>query len=55
MPTFEYHLVDVPSRRSRFERELNKLGRDGWEIVSTLEPSTLSDDPVIILMRAIVR
>jgi len=55
MPTFEYHLVDVPSRRSRFERELNKLGRDGWEVVSTLESSSLSDESVVIMMRVIDR
>jgi hypothetical protein len=55
MPRFEYCLVDVSGRRSRFERELNKLGRDGWEVVSTVEAPRFSDDPVLILMRATER
>lgn len=51
MPRFEYCLVEVQGRRSRVERELNKLGRDGWEVVSTLESSSVSADPVLVLMR----
>jgi hypothetical protein len=51
MARYEYCLVEVQSRRSRLERELNKLGRDGWELVSTLETSSISAEPVLILMR----
>lgn len=51
MPRFEYCLVEVQGRRSRVERELNKLGRDGWEVVSTLESSSVSAEPVLVLMR----
>ena len=52
MARFEYCLFEVQGRRSRVERELNKLGRDGWEIVSTIETSAISADPVLVLMRA---
>jgi len=55
MARFEYNLVEVQGRKSRFERELNKLGRDGWEIVSTLETSSLAEDPILVMMRVIDR
>lgn len=51
MARFEYCLLEVQGRRSKVERELNKLGRDGWEVVSTLETSAISADPVLILVR----
>jgi hypothetical protein len=51
MSRFEYCVVEVPGRRGRLERELNRLGRDGWEVVSTLESSSLAAEPVLILMR----
>jgi hypothetical protein len=53
MARFEYFLLEVQGRRGKVERELNKLGRDGWEVVSTLESSQLSADPVLVLMRAV--
>jgi hypothetical protein len=55
MARFEYYLLEVQGRRNKVERELNKLGRDGWEVVSTLEGSDLSVVSILVLMRAVDR
>jgi hypothetical protein len=53
MSRFEYCTMEAQGRRGRLERELNKLGRAGWEVVATLESSSVSEDPLLVLMRVI--
>jgi hypothetical protein len=38
MARYEYCTLEWQGRRSKNERELNRLGRDGWLVVSSLAP-----------------
>lgn len=41
MPTYSYKVLKLKSIPTDFEKQLNKLGKDGWELVS-LVPSEIN-------------
>jgi hypothetical protein len=49
MPRFEYCLVEWHGRRRSTERELNRLGREGWQLISTM-PSPEPDVPTVMVL-----
>jgi hypothetical protein len=51
MPGFEYCLVEWHGRRRTTERELNRLGREGWQLVSTMTSEEPDVPTVLVLTR----
>jgi hypothetical protein len=53
MPRYEYCTMEWQGRRSRNERELNRLGRDGWLVVSSLAPLDADAAAFLVLCREV--
>ncbi len=53
MVRYEYCTMEWHGRRARNERELNKLGREGWLVVSSLAPFEPPEVAFLVLCREI--